>query len=523
MPILASRADDAPPRLASDRIERLRTLGCYLIAAALLAWPILRVANPMLADYPNHLARRFIVDALPGNAALARFYLARNDFYPYLPMDLIVGVLHPLLGLEWAAKVFVVVAMLMPLAGTAALARVLHGRVGLWPLAAALFAYNFLLGWGFTTYLFAAGLALCAFAGWIATERWRWWPRLALFAGVSAVLFCSHPFAFAAYGLLFSAWEIGRTGAWTWPALRTTAFRVALAGIQALPPLVIALSLPRAEFGNDATVYGNPISRLLALLSPFFFAVDLGEVVCFVLLLAAFATALRIGATTFDRRLAWPLAFLGIATLAMPQTLSGIYLVHMRLPLLFVLLLIVACRPRPQTPRIAALSVAAIMAMLALRTSTAAERLAEADRNVAELRAAGAAIEPGARVLPTISSERIGGLPIYHYWHATAYLTIDRSAFNPLIFSFFSIEVVPALKASSAPATSPAKFEALLTRDGEPERVAPLPGQIRYWKDWRRVFDYVVDFDDGVDAIEVPPELSIVRRGSVFTLYKIER
>jgi len=522
MPIITGHAA-AQPRDADARAMRVLMLGCYAAAMVMLAWPIIHVANPMLADYPNHLARLFVAESLPGNAVLTQYYLARHDFYPYLSMDLIVWSLRPFLGLEQAGKVFLVVALLMPLAGTMALARALHGRIGLWPLAASLVMFNLLLAWGFTTYLFALGLALYAFAGWITTERWPWAPRLALFAAVSVVLFCSHPFGFAVYGLLFGSWEIGRTGTWTLPALRETVRRLTLAALQALPPIAIALSLPAADFGNRATLFGTPASRLLGLFSPFLFAVDLGEAVCFVLLLAAFVTALRTGIVTFDRRLAWPIGLIGIACLVMPQTLSGVYLVHVRLPVLFVLLLILACRPRPQAPRIAALSVAAILAMLALRTSLVADRLVEADRNVAELRAIGASLEPGARMLPTTSHEQIGAVPAYHYWHAPAFLTIDRSAYDPLIFSFFSIDVVPSLKASSAPATSPVKFEILLTPEGEPERVKLRPGQLRYWNDWRRVFDYVVDFDGGEPAAELPPELSLVRRGSIFSVYRIAR
>lgn len=521
MPALADRAEAALPRDASRRAMRLLILGCYAAALVMLAWPIAQVANPMLADYPNHLARQFVAGSLPENALLAQHYVARHDFYPYLPMDLIVGALRPLIGLEASGKVFLVIALLMPVAGTMALARVLHGRIGLWPLASTLFVYNLMLAWGFTTYLFSAGLGLCTFAGWIATDRWSWPARLALFAAASIILFCSHPFAFAAYGLLLGSWEIGRTEAWTRPALLATARRLGLVALQSVPPLVIALRLPHADIGNDATLYGTLGSRLLSAFSPFLFAVDFGEAVCLVLLIAAFVVALRSGAVTFDRRLAWPVGVFGFASLVMPQTLSGIYLVHFRLPLLFVLLLILACRPQPQAPRTVALSLAAILMMLMLRTSIAADRLGEADRNIAELRAAAAAIAPGARVLPTMSQDRFGNLPAYHYWHTAAYLTIDRSAYSPLLFSYFSIDVVPSLKAASAPATSPVRFEALLTQEGEPERVKPGPGQLRYWSAWRRVFDYVVDFDSGIAPAEIPQELSVVHRGRTFTIYKI--
>jgi hypothetical protein len=240
-------------------------------------------------------------------------------------------------------------------------------------------------------------------------------------------------------------------------------------------------------------------------------------------LLAAFIVAWRRGLIAFDRRMLWPVALLGAVSLVMPQTLTGIYLVHMRLPLLGVLLLLVACRPRALSPRAAALGVALLVAMLGLRMSVAADRLAEADRHVAELRAAGSSIEPGARVMPTTSHDRIARLGAYHYWHASAYWTIDRAAYDPLLFSFFNIDVVPELRPSSAPATSPVKFEVLLTPEGEAPRVKLRAGQVNYWRHWRSVFDYVIDFDGGTPAEELPPELSVVQRGTIYTLYRVAK
>src|SRR5262245_22112147 len=119
----------------------LSALG-YAIVLALLAWPILQVANPLLTDYPNHLARLYIADALTGPHTLGRHYFLRSGLYPYLPFDLIVGALAQVVGFELAGKLFIVLALAMPTIGTIALARVLHGKVGLWPIVSTLFAYN---------------------------------------------------------------------------------------------------------------------------------------------------------------------------------------------------------------------------------------------------------------------------------------------------------------------------------------------------------------------------------------------
>ena len=90
--------------------------------------------------------------------------------------------------------------MLALIGGTAALHRAIHGRVGIWPIWSVLFVYNAELFWGFPT-LFASGIYLFAFAGWIATGHWRVGPRIAAFAAVATVLCLLHLFAFGLYAL----------------------------------------------------------------------------------------------------------------------------------------------------------------------------------------------------------------------------------------------------------------------------------------------------------------------------------
>jgi hypothetical protein len=511
----------AAPGIAPKRDARSTALLAltYAVVLALLAWPLVSVTNPLLADYPNHLARQFVADQVANSETLARYYFVRDVFYPYQAMDLIVGLLRPLLGLEGAGKAFLILSALMPMAGVVALSRALHGRIGLWPIVSALFAYNLLLSWGFTTYLFSVGLALMGFAGWIATERLAWLPRLAVFSVVSVVIFCAHPFGFGGFALLVGGWELGRTPAWSWHELRQTFKRLCLAGLQFIPALLIAGQIQGADFGNDATEFGSVKSRLVAWLSPTLFVIHSSEFAVTGVLLLAFGAAMHKGLLAFDRRMAWPLGTVALAAALMPQTLSGIYLVHMRLPLLLVLLLIGSYRVVPQPSRIVAVAAAIVATTLLFRTTVAADKLAVADQEIAELRAAGAALEEGARILPVLAEGNVGTLRPYHYWHAAAYLTIDRSAFYPLLFSFFNIDVVPASKSSAAPATSPVAFDIFATPPGERERVRPR-GQPRYWANWRQAFDYVIVFDFGQPVGVVPEGLSLVRRGAVFSLYK---
>ena len=86
----------------------------------------------------------------------------------------------------------------------------------------------------------------------------------------------------------------------------------------------------------------------------------------------------------FDRRMTCPVIVMALGSLLMPVFLSGVYLVHIRLPLVLVLLIVASCRPQLQPRRTIALAVVAFAALLALRATTVADRLAEADREVAD-------------------------------------------------------------------------------------------------------------------------------------------
>ncbi len=169
------------------------------------------------------------------------------------------------------------------------------------------------------------------------------------------------------------------------------------------------------------------------------------------------------------------------------------------------------------------LAAAAFAAVVAVRTATVADRLAAADREIVELRMASAAMEEGARVLPAIASARSDSLPQHNYWHALAYLTIDRSAFYPLLFSFFNVAVRPEYGPSSAPATSPVPLEELDAPRGATEQARRPSGQRIYWTNWRTDFDYVVLLDFGQPATGLPEGLDFVRRGAIFAIYRVVR
>ena len=83
-----------------------RVAGVLILAAMLLA-PIWTVAFPPLLDYPNHLARAFVLAHLnDSHFSFREFYLSDWGAYPYLGMDASLAVLGRMFPIETAGRVY---------------------------------------------------------------------------------------------------------------------------------------------------------------------------------------------------------------------------------------------------------------------------------------------------------------------------------------------------------------------------------------------------------------------------------
>src|ERR1700686_518449 len=156
----------------SDALRKSGVLAAYLVLGALTLSPLLWAAVPPLVDYPDHLARMWVLLHARDIPALASNYVVDWRLLPNLAMDLVLPALAQFMPLEYAGRLFIALTMLSLVLGTVALHRALHGRVGLWPLAALLFVYNSVLYWGFVNFLFTLGLALLTFSAWVASAHW---------------------------------------------------------------------------------------------------------------------------------------------------------------------------------------------------------------------------------------------------------------------------------------------------------------------------------------------------------------
>src|ERR1700732_5016053 len=122
-----------PPRLTLS-------FGFLLVAAAL---PVLFVKIPFLTDYPNHLARLFILAWGDQDRFLSTYYSVSWPIIPNLAVDMIVPPLARISGIYAAGKLFVLLIAVLTVSGTAALHFAVHRRPSAWPLVSFLFLYNY--------------------------------------------------------------------------------------------------------------------------------------------------------------------------------------------------------------------------------------------------------------------------------------------------------------------------------------------------------------------------------------------
>ena len=142
----------------------------YVVFGAITVSPLRWARVPPLVDYPNHLARMWILIQDGRLSELAANYKVHWRILPDLAMDLAVPALSQIMPFEQAGQVFIASTMLTLIAGTLVLHRALHGRLEIWPLFSILFVYNAALFWGFLNCLFATGVCLLVFSGWIAAS-----------------------------------------------------------------------------------------------------------------------------------------------------------------------------------------------------------------------------------------------------------------------------------------------------------------------------------------------------------------
>ncbi|HLI21085.1 MAG TPA: hypothetical protein VKV32_08205 [Stellaceae bacterium] len=307
----------------------------FAVLMILSCVPLLLTPLPPLLDYPNHLARMSLLPHLPAGSELARYLAVRWAPLPNLGMDGVVPFLAMAMPLDVAGKLFIVLTFVLLAGGTAALHRVLYGRWSSWTLLAFLLLYTRLLLWGFMGYLFGCGLALAAFAAWIALRHRAWPLRVVLGCVFALAIYLSHLLAFGLYAVMIAMYEFGQV--WLQRKRVAVALRDLVVGGA---PFLPALALMSRNSSTGKIIYANPLRKFDLLFSVFDNYSRPFDVTCFVIVVLAVGFVFWRRWVRLAPEMILPLIGLFVVYLAMPTQLFTAAGVERRIPMVIFLVLI---------------------------------------------------------------------------------------------------------------------------------------------------------------------------------------
>jgi hypothetical protein len=430
--------------VSSEDIARRRKrescllLGLYAILFVLSQVPLYLVQHPDITDFPNHLARFYILRHLADSPALQQHYAAAPvAAVPNLAMEVCVPWLCRWLDPALALKVFATLSTLLMTSGAIAFARAITGRLTVCALSAVLFANSAVLQLGLFNYLFGLGLAFWLLAAWACAPRWRARAAGITFFALGALLvyFC-HLSAFGVYALGIAALQSRITVRPRWPWLAVHVHQVR-ASVLPFVPVAVLLALTVARLGTHAdAMHGSLVAVLaykLAMLAlapgAALAAYPAERAVCGATVAAGAYVALRHRLVTLPAAARRMALLLVLAMALLPPAVFGSALADSRLVL--PLGLVVWCAADLADPRWR-LRVAALVACAAavLTAATGAEWL-QRDREYAAVRRAYASLPPGSTLATVNLDDRATGVSPY----LAGWAVVDRQVFMSNLYA----------------------------------------------------------------------------------------
>ncbi len=489
--------------------------------------PLLLVQIPPLVDYPNHMARVYILADGGQHPFLRQYYDIHWDLLPNLAVDLLLPSLLTVMSVETAGKLFLGFTLTFLAVGTMALHRALHTRWSPWPLLAFFFLYNSVFLWGFLNYVFGLGLALLSCALWITLRDRSARLVTPLFSVIAVVLFFIHLFAFGVFALVVLSYE----GA-SWWSHRKAGGRFTETSLgMALPTIVLPLILLSL----------SPTFRITPADYPFWLrGLPPPPAVTFLPLnvkLEAFKGTFRTEHQTLDRVTAVllvclvgaglvrrrcsirpsmyvPLAATLGAALTMPASIGTTAVVDVRMPVVVVLLAI-ASSDWPDWRRRWFVPVVCVFSLLfVMRMGVITDGWLESDRHYRQFTAALDQLPEGTRLLSAIklasydsNSPRDSRIPETRpLVNLSCWSIIRRSAFVSNLFTTPGqqpVQLTPAMRS-------------MLTVEEFLAQGAPIP-----WDRFRTQYDYVIVRRTQTLRPPVPSDFVPVTQGEEFALYRL--
>lgn len=497
--------------------------------------PLFLVDVPPLLDYPNHLARAYLLAFAAADPVLSRMAEAHWAIIPNLAIDLVLPEMLKLMPVHVAGRLLLGVILVLPVLGCAALARAVMGRHTYWSLASGLVACNELFLLGFMNFELSVGLALIFAAIWAIWRERR--PAATTLIGIvaAAILFVCHLMGLLFYLILLAAIESPilaqalRRGRLVMPELARIAWR--LFPLLPLPLMLYAMS----ALGHEPAGIGWwTVEYKIVHLATFFVNYRGGLDASTALGFAAFVIAcIATGRVKLTFAGGMSLAVFATLYLVSPFNFKGTSFLDVRFAVMFGFVMFALAAPR-LPPRAGCLAAVAVIGVFAARTLVVGETWHAHERELAELRAVMAPLRPGSRVL--LATVAKSDAP--DYWrhapgqtlsdgtrvdlHVAALMLIERHAFWPFLFADPSqqpIRLLPPYDALAAATPHIPNARQLVGRAPTPADMAIFP----LGAGWPCCYDDVLLLHAGAVPELADSRLTLLAGSDFASLYGVRR
>lgn len=390
-----SSAPQPGARIPFGWLDRWPVIVLVLIASIA---PLLVVGIAPLTDLYGHLGRFAVQTELAQRPGLQPYFTYEWKLIGNLGGDILVELLHPLLGLEGAVRATVMITQGLGALGLLLVSREVHGRVTPFALAAIPMIYGFPFNYGFINYALSMALALLAFAAWLRLRKTgRHRAAQVWLAVAGAAIWIAHTYGWAFLGLLAGSTMLAEV--WT---QRTRPVQAVIRILAACWPLllpVIPMVIWRAESAGAAMSGWAWQYKLIWLMSPLrtywrdFDMASLG----FVLMLLGWALASR--QVRFERGVGIAAALCMVFFLALPFRVFGSAFADMRLLPYALAVAFVAIAPASTRKRALMIGGGLAIAFFGVRMATTTAAYMALDRQVQAAIPAIDKLPEGARVV----------------------------------------------------------------------------------------------------------------------------
>ena len=521
----------------------------FFIATCLLFVPLFMTEIPPVLDYPNHLARMYVLAKGSDDPVISRMYAQQWGVIPDLGIDLTVPWLLSFLPLHVAGRVMLAAALILPVIGTVAYSRSLFGRGSLWPLGSFLVAYNIVFLVGFINLLLSYGMALLSAALLYKYARHNIILHSVIGAICAIVVFFTHIMGLGLLLMLIASYkfvdivQLNRN----WKKIGQEVFAQGLGFLIIVAgPLTLSTMTGLAR-DEGRIAWEDGFAKLKFLLGPFLNYYSILDLTTVAIIVFIFLILIISSNIIVSRSVLIVATIFFIAYPYIPFSIKTTGLVDVRIPVALGFLSFCLFTPR-NLPKSFAIGLGLILAFLfVLRTAVVAQVWYGHNQDLADLRQTIQPIEPGSRVLvvdvlgPGADYLKLSGDPGLQpdapksrylstigfpmYWHMAALVLIERRAFWPMLFAHPSKQPLRVLE-PYAELSNPAgglPYLGGLKADSFPKWQLSL---YPYLADWRSRFDYVLVLNAGVagDLHEYwPDRLLFLGQNDFSALFRIKK